>query len=61
MTIFLTEKKLSCSSNPFLCLMSLLNQTTKTLRQLYLTSFSFISGIIVFGGLVAPVVSHCTL
>ncbi|VFQ79720.1 unnamed protein product [Cuscuta campestris] len=29
--------------------------TPKTLKQLYLTSFSFISGIIVFGGLLAPV------
>ncbi|XAR69775.1 hypothetical protein NMG60_11001493 [Bertholletia excelsa] len=28
--------------------------TPKTLKQLYLTSFSFISGIIVFGGLLAP-------
>ncbi|KAF5750532.1 hypothetical protein HS088_TW03G00869 [Tripterygium wilfordii] len=28
--------------------------TPKTLRQLYLTSLSFISGIIVFGGLIAP-------
>ncbi|XP_078157285.1 chaperone protein dnaJ-like protein [Carex rostrata] len=31
------------------------NMTTRTLRQLYLTSFGFISGIIIFGGLVAPV------
>lgn len=31
------------------------NMTPKTLKQLYLTSFSFISGIIVFGGLLAPV------
>ncbi|XP_020246575.1 protein ORANGE-LIKE, chloroplastic-like isoform X2 [Asparagus officinalis] len=29
--------------------------TPKTLKQLYLTSFSFVSGIIVFGGLLAPV------
>ncbi|KAL0454564.1 UNVERIFIED_CONTAM: protein ORANGE-LIKE, chloroplastic, partial [Sesamum latifolium] len=29
--------------------------TPKTLKQLYLTSFSFISGIIVFGGLVAAI------
>ncbi|OVA10025.1 hypothetical protein BVC80_1751g200 [Macleaya cordata] len=28
--------------------------TPKTLKQLYLTSFSFISGIIIFGGLLAP-------
>lgn len=35
----------------------LLNQTQKTLKQLYLTSFSFVSGIIVFGGLLAPIVS----
>ncbi|XP_057468343.1 protein ORANGE-LIKE, chloroplastic-like isoform X3 [Actinidia eriantha] len=34
--------------------------TPKTLKQLYLTSFSFISGIIVFGGLLAPTVrSRC--
>ncbi|KAM0939796.1 hypothetical protein DsansV1_C19g0157201 [Dioscorea sansibarensis] len=31
------------------------HMTPKTLKQLYLTAFSFISGIIVFGGLVAPV------
>ncbi|KAF3320734.1 hypothetical protein FCM35_KLT14868 [Carex littledalei] len=31
------------------------NMTTRTLKQLYLTSFGFISGIIIFGGLVAPV------
>ncbi|XP_077232103.1 protein ORANGE-LIKE, chloroplastic-like [Tasmannia lanceolata] len=37
------------SSIPFLP-----NMTMKTLKQLYLTSFSFISGIIVFGGLLAP-------
>ncbi|KAL7133599.1 hypothetical protein ABFS83_12G152000 [Erythranthe nasuta] len=37
------------SSIPFLP-----NVTPKTLKQLYLTSFSFISGIIVFGGLIAP-------
>lgn len=37
------------SSIPFLP-----HLTTKTLKQLYLTSFSFISGIIVFGGLLAP-------
>ncbi|KAF5179589.1 Chaperone protein dnaj-related protein, partial [Thalictrum thalictroides] len=29
--------------------------TQTTLKQLYLTSFSFISGIIIFGGLLAPV------
>ncbi|XP_057784769.1 protein ORANGE-LIKE, chloroplastic-like [Salvia miltiorrhiza] len=28
--------------------------TPRTLKQLYLTSFSFVSGIIVFGGLIAP-------
>lgn len=28
--------------------------TPKTLKQLYLTSLSFVSGIIIFGGLVAP-------
>lgn len=28
--------------------------TTKTLKQLYVTSFSVISGIIIFGGLLAP-------
>nr|GMD86774.1 protein ORANGE-LIKE, chloroplastic [Ipomoea batatas]GME05862.1 protein ORANGE-LIKE, chloroplastic [Ipomoea batatas] len=38
------------SSIPFLP-----NMTPKTLKQLYLTSFSFISGIIVFGGLLAPI------
>ncbi|KAL3825741.1 hypothetical protein ACJIZ3_021770 [Penstemon smallii] len=38
------------SSIPFLP-----HLTPKTLKQLYLTSFSFISGIIVFGGLVAPI------
>ncbi|KAL0337031.1 UNVERIFIED_CONTAM: protein ORANGE-LIKE, chloroplastic [Sesamum calycinum] len=38
------------SSIPFLP-----HVTPKTLKQLYLTSFSFISGIIVFGGLVAPI------
>ncbi|KAG9459072.1 hypothetical protein H6P81_003580 [Aristolochia fimbriata] len=38
------------SSIPFLPHMN-----TKTLRQLYLTSFSIISGIIVFGGLITPV------
>ncbi|XP_073156713.1 protein ORANGE-LIKE, chloroplastic-like [Henckelia pumila] len=37
------------SSIPFLP-----HVTPKTLKQLYLTSFSFISGILVFGGLVAP-------
>ncbi|KAB5552986.1 hypothetical protein DKX38_010297 [Salix brachista] len=37
------------SSIPFLP-----HLTPKTLRQLYLTSFSFISGIILFGGLIAP-------
>ncbi|CAK9174904.1 unnamed protein product [Ilex paraguariensis] len=37
------------SSIPFLP-----HVTPKTLKQLYLTSFSFISGIIVFGGLLAP-------
>ncbi|KAG6416600.1 hypothetical protein SASPL_124033 [Salvia splendens] len=39
------------SSIPFLP-----HLTPKTLKQLYLTSFSFISGIIVFGGLIAPTV-----
>lgn len=38
------------SSIPFLP-----HVTPKTLQQLYLTSFSFISGIIIFGGLVAPI------
>ncbi|KAI3760425.1 hypothetical protein L1987_50820 [Smallanthus sonchifolius] len=38
------------SSIPFLP-----SVTPKTLKQLYLTSFSFISGIIVFGGLLAPI------
>ncbi|XP_050228477.1 protein ORANGE-LIKE, chloroplastic [Mercurialis annua] len=38
------------SSIPFLP-----HVTPKTLKQLYLTSLSFISGIIVFGGLVAPI------
>ncbi|KAI3447442.1 hypothetical protein Pfo_004107 [Paulownia fortunei] len=38
------------SSIPFLP-----HVTPKTLKQLYLTSFSFISGVIVFGGLVAPI------
>lgn len=38
------------SSIPFLP-----HVTPKTLKQLYLTSFSFISGIIVFGGLLAPI------
>ncbi|KAL1541397.1 protein ORANGE-LIKE, chloroplastic-like [Salvia divinorum] len=38
------------SSIPFLP-----HVTPKTLKQLYLTSFSFISGIIVFGGLIAPI------
>ncbi|CAM8916874.1 unnamed protein product [Rhodiola kirilowii] len=38
------------SSIPFLS-----NVTPKTLKQLYLTSLSFISGVIVFGGLIAPV------
>ncbi|XP_043697979.1 protein ORANGE-LIKE, chloroplastic [Telopea speciosissima] len=37
------------SSIPFLP-----HVTPKTLKQLYLTSFSFISGIIIFGGLLAP-------
>lgn len=37
------------SSIPFLP-----HVTPKTLRQLYLTSFSMISGIILFGGLLAP-------
>lgn len=37
------------SSIPFLP-----HVTLKTLKQLYLTSFSFISGIILFGGLLAP-------
>ncbi|XP_049359718.1 protein ORANGE-LIKE, chloroplastic [Solanum verrucosum] len=31
------------------------NMTPKTLKQLYLTSFSFIAGIMVFGGLLAPI------
>ncbi|KAJ6798186.1 protein ORANGE, chloroplastic-like isoform X1 [Iris pallida] len=31
------------------------HMTPKTLKQLYLTSFSFVSGIIIFGGLLAPV------
>ncbi|CAH1412483.1 unnamed protein product [Lactuca virosa] len=38
------------SSIPFLP-----SVTPKTLKQLYLTSFSFISGVIVFGGLLAPI------
>lgn len=38
------------SSIPFLP-----HVTPKTLKQLYLTSFTFISGIIVFGGLIAPI------
>ncbi|XP_068661665.1 protein ORANGE-LIKE, chloroplastic-like isoform X2 [Aristolochia californica] len=38
------------SSIPFLP-----HMTTKTLKQLYLTSFSIITGIIVFGGLITPV------
>ncbi|KAG7958269.1 hypothetical protein I3843_10G011900 [Carya illinoinensis] len=37
------------SSIPFLP-----HVTPKTLKQLYLTSLSFISGIIIFGGLIAP-------
>ncbi|RWR97120.1 protein ORANGE, chloroplastic-like protein isoform X1 [Cinnamomum micranthum f. kanehirae] len=37
------------SSIPFLP-----HMTKKTLKRLYLTSFSFISGVIVFGGLLAP-------
>ncbi|KAG6640616.1 hypothetical protein CIPAW_09G016400 [Carya illinoinensis] len=37
------------SSIPFLS-----HVTPKTLKQLYLTSLSFISGIILFGGLIAP-------
>ncbi|KAF4402883.1 hypothetical protein G4B88_010335 [Cannabis sativa] len=37
------------SSIPFLP-----DVTPKTLKQLYLTSLSFVSGIIVFGGLIAP-------
>ena len=32
-------------------------QSAKTMKQLYMTSFSVISGIIIFGGLIAPVVS----
>jgi hypothetical protein len=32
-------------------------QSPKTMKQLYMTSFSIISGIILFGGLIAPVVS----
>ncbi|KAG8070912.1 hypothetical protein GUJ93_ZPchr0006g45155 [Zizania palustris] len=31
------------------------NTSPKTMKQLYLTSFSFITGIIFFGGLIAPV------
>ncbi|CAN4121323.1 unnamed protein product [Withania somnifera] len=31
------------------------NMTPKTLKQLYLTSFSLIAGIMVFGGLLAPI------
>ncbi|XP_009764234.1 protein ORANGE-LIKE, chloroplastic [Nicotiana sylvestris] len=31
------------------------NMTPKTLKQLYLTSFSFIAGIMVFGGFLAPI------
>ncbi|CAA0822517.1 chaperone protein dnaJ-related [Striga hermonthica] len=38
------------SSIPFLP-----HVTPKTLKRLYLTSFSFISGIIILGGLVAPI------
>ncbi|KAK6942579.1 hypothetical protein RJ641_027956 [Dillenia turbinata] len=38
------------SSIPFLS-----HVTRKTLKQIYLTSFSFAAGIIVFGGLLAPV------
>ncbi|KAL7247754.1 hypothetical protein ACSBR2_002624 [Camellia fascicularis] len=38
------------SSIPFLP-----HVTPKTLKQLYLTSFFFVSGIIVFGGLLAPI------
>ncbi|CAI9097691.1 OLC1v1034161C1 [Oldenlandia corymbosa var. corymbosa] len=38
------------SSIPFLP-----HVTPKSLKQLYLTSFSFVSGIIIFGGLLAPV------
>lgn len=45
----------------FHCLASLLTfalkQTPKTMKQLYFTSLAFISGIIVFGGLIAPTVS----
>ncbi|KAL3358082.1 hypothetical protein AABB24_015300 [Solanum stoloniferum] len=33
----------------------LMEETPKTLKQLYLTSFSFIAGIMVFGGLLAPI------
>ncbi|KAK1309669.1 hypothetical protein QJS10_CPA08g01442 [Acorus calamus] len=32
------------------------NMTQKTLKQLYLTCFSLISGVIVFGGLLAPII-----
>jgi hypothetical protein len=32
-------------------------QSPKTMKQLYMMSFSVISGIILFGGLIAPVVS----
>ncbi|CAN0847238.1 Protein ORANGE-LIKE, chloroplastic [Linum grandiflorum] len=37
------------SSIPFLP-----HVTPRTLKQLYLTSFSFVSGIIIFGGIIAP-------
>uniref|UniRef100_A0A1J3JGA2 Protein ORANGE-LIKE, chloroplastic n=1 Tax=Noccaea caerulescens TaxID=107243 RepID=A0A1J3JGA2_NOCCA len=44
-----TEMPEITSSIPFLP-----NVTPKTLKQLYLTSVAFISGIIFFGGLIAP-------
>jgi hypothetical protein len=47
----------SCSK--FCCFFSFVcpKQSAKTMKQLYMTSFSVISGIIIFGGLIAPVVS----
>ncbi|PWZ21571.1 hypothetical protein Zm00014a_028148 [Zea mays] len=33
----------------------LMEESPKTMKQLYMTSFSVISGIIIFGGLIAPV------
>ncbi|KAH9615679.1 hypothetical protein KSS87_009389 [Heliosperma pusillum] len=44
-----SEMPIIPSSIPFL------PHTPKTLKQLYLTSFSFISGTILFGGLIAPI------